>query len=661
MDASLRPAEIERLLAHSGWLTTLALRLVRDPAAADDLVQDTWHAALRARGGVRDERGWLATLLANRARARARAEEARRARERHSARAEAVDGPDVLAERAECQRRLLAHVLALDEPYRGTLLARFVDGHTPAEIARARGVNESTVRTWLARALERLRARLAGDDPDRHALGLGALLGPRAPRASLPGRATPGAGVLLLATWKSLALAGLALLAAWLAWSRLPLRSTPDAGLDVASVEHPSGGRRLAAVLPDRREEAPSGAPSPPIQPSAEPSAAPRAQSLLEVRFSRDDAPLAGVRAWLVPEARAGWPVRVRRAVLAVDVLDLGFERPADAPGATSDGHGVATFVELPPAHWFVLFQLPGAADTPRVSSSLRGDVPHTIRLGRACIRGQVLDEHGRARVGVGVRIAPREPDPRTWTHVSVLTRTDARGEYSADGLWATDEVLRSGQPLATGYDVVVEADGRFDGRGESQRRVVELRRGEERQVDFGGGGSRWSGRLRNTLDEPFPGTPWLELSSAADALVTPIATDGAFQLVCAPGPWRVRAFAAGCPAAGFDLGELEVPPGDQVRDLVVPGTRLTGTLRPARADQALPAECGIRVRPKGHDYPAAFRRATLAADGRYWIDGLTPGEWHVGVWPGALLEAPAVTVLEGMGVLAQDLTWVPR
>jgi hypothetical protein len=92
-----------------------------------------------------------------------------------------------------------------------------------------------------------------------------------------------------------------------------------------------------------------------------------------------------------------------------------------------------------------------------------------------------------------------------------------------------------------------------------------------------------------------------------------------------------------------------------------VPGTRLMGTLRPARPDQALPADCGIQVRPKGHDYPAAFRRATLAADGRYWIDGLTPGEWHVSVWPGALLEAPRITLLEGMGELALDLTWVPR
>src|SRR5688572_12380999 len=52
MDASISEAELERLLAHSGWLTALARRLVSDPAAADDLVQDTWHAALRSRPAI---------------------------------------------------------------------------------------------------------------------------------------------------------------------------------------------------------------------------------------------------------------------------------------------------------------------------------------------------------------------------------------------------------------------------------------------------------------------------------------------------------------------------------------------------------------------------------------------------------------------------------
>jgi RNA polymerase sigma-70 factor (ECF subfamily) len=157
----LDATEFERLLAHSGWLADLARRLVRDPAAADDLVQDTWHAALRRRGGhVANERGWLATLIANLARARARSENARRGRERSVSVSEAIDGPDRLVERAEAQKNLLAHVLALDEPYRSTLLARYAQGETSAEIARRTHVNESTVRTRIARAQEQLRERI---------------------------------------------------------------------------------------------------------------------------------------------------------------------------------------------------------------------------------------------------------------------------------------------------------------------------------------------------------------------------------------------------------------------------------------------------------------------------------------------------------------------
>src|SRR5205814_10341316 len=37
----------EELLAHAGWVRALARELVRDASTADDLVQETWLAALR--------------------------------------------------------------------------------------------------------------------------------------------------------------------------------------------------------------------------------------------------------------------------------------------------------------------------------------------------------------------------------------------------------------------------------------------------------------------------------------------------------------------------------------------------------------------------------------------------------------------------------------
>ena len=38
---------LESLLQQADWLAALARRLVADPSTADDLVQDSWVAALR--------------------------------------------------------------------------------------------------------------------------------------------------------------------------------------------------------------------------------------------------------------------------------------------------------------------------------------------------------------------------------------------------------------------------------------------------------------------------------------------------------------------------------------------------------------------------------------------------------------------------------------
>ena len=49
VEATVSPdatVDIEDLLAHEGFLRSLAGRLVSDPAAADDVVQETWVAAL---------------------------------------------------------------------------------------------------------------------------------------------------------------------------------------------------------------------------------------------------------------------------------------------------------------------------------------------------------------------------------------------------------------------------------------------------------------------------------------------------------------------------------------------------------------------------------------------------------------------------------------
>ena len=65
----------EQLLADHGWAYGLARSLARDASAADDLVQETWLAALKASWpGGSPPRSWLAEVMRNFARMRYRSE-----------------------------------------------------------------------------------------------------------------------------------------------------------------------------------------------------------------------------------------------------------------------------------------------------------------------------------------------------------------------------------------------------------------------------------------------------------------------------------------------------------------------------------------------------------------------------------------------------------
>jgi RNA polymerase sigma-70 factor (ECF subfamily) len=162
-----RRHDLEELLAGSRWVRELARGLVRDTWSADDLAQDAWVAALSRPGPVRDPRAWIAGVVRHLARREARSGERRQRRESLAARAERVPSTDELVERSELQERLSAAVRDLDEPYRTTVLLHYAEGLSLEDIARTQRVPSSTVRTRLARALERLRQRLDREHGDR--------------------------------------------------------------------------------------------------------------------------------------------------------------------------------------------------------------------------------------------------------------------------------------------------------------------------------------------------------------------------------------------------------------------------------------------------------------------------------------------------------------
>lgn len=122
--------ELDELLAHAGWARALARSLVRDPNAADDLVQRAWLAALEERpaSGL-PLRAWLAGVLRNLVRVDRRAHARRVAREALAARPEGVQ--HAFDDEFALQRRLADAVRALDEPQRSTVWARYYEGLPP--------------------------------------------------------------------------------------------------------------------------------------------------------------------------------------------------------------------------------------------------------------------------------------------------------------------------------------------------------------------------------------------------------------------------------------------------------------------------------------------------------------------------------------------------
>jgi RNA polymerase sigma factor (sigma-70 family) len=173
------------ITTHGAFLRVLARSLVRDTQRAEDLVQDTFAAALTrppARSG--DLRGWLATAMQRRASNLRRGEARREMRERLVARPERVRGVDSVAAEVEFSRRLATHVEALSPPLREALFLRYFEDLPPRRIAARLGVPVATVKSRLERGLAELRSRLDADANGRREEWLGAALAWSAPRRS---------------------------------------------------------------------------------------------------------------------------------------------------------------------------------------------------------------------------------------------------------------------------------------------------------------------------------------------------------------------------------------------------------------------------------------------------------------------------------------------
>jgi len=139
-------------------LRELALRLVRQQATADDVVQEAWLASLdEPPERIGNLNAWLRQVVRNLAARSYRRNQRIEDVESTAARPEAVADPEPPASRASLRQLLHDSVETLREPYRSVLTRRFLDDCTVKEVARELGRTPATVRSQVRRGLGELR------------------------------------------------------------------------------------------------------------------------------------------------------------------------------------------------------------------------------------------------------------------------------------------------------------------------------------------------------------------------------------------------------------------------------------------------------------------------------------------------------------------------
>ena len=396
MDAEPR-IDPDRLFAQRGWILRLAEGLV-GKADADDLAQDALIAALEK--PPRREtalRPWLRSVVRNLG-AQWRRGEGRRARRQEAvARAERLPATDALVERAELQRMLAEEVVRLGEPQKTVVLLRYFEGLSSAEIARRTGAPAATVRSHLARGLERMRRRLDERHGGRSVWSAALLDLTQGVRTSLPPAPLVPHGWPEL--WKGLiAMKGIALVSGAVAVSAA-------VGLWFVNRAPAPVATEIAAITPSSAPEL-----APPTPPAVPVLAAERREANAVATPPSGDA--SGVEA-SSPDGR------VTARILDPDGRALAgaiLELVDGEESAESDAGGTVTLALEPGRELALRARHPQYADVVEHAIPLAGEVVHLgeLRLPHAgLVRGWVRDETGTPVPGARVLVAGLEGERR--------------------------------------------------------------------------------------------------------------------------------------------------------------------------------------------------------------------------------------------------------
>jgi RNA polymerase sigma factor (sigma-70 family) len=602
---------IDDVLAHSAWIRRLAHRLVSDAADRDDVVQDAWVEALQHAPRARQLRPWLSGVLRNVVRMDRRGEGRRRVRETVEA-VEAVEGrsapsatPEQLVERVELEREVAAALLEVAEPYRSTLLWRYFDDLSAAEIARRSGVPAGTVRWRLKQGLDLLRARLdARFDHDRRRWCIALVPTAAAAHGGLSKAAAAiiGGALIMKATTKTvaaLAILLLLLLGSVRLWQRLApagdvAHARPGAAWrmpggigSAANSPLTVGGLALPAWFGQR------GAPVRRIAGRVTFAGEPVANATVELGSQLSDADL-------MPRAKLRTGADGR--------FDFGTQPPAKfSVAASADDHGPA-IVE---------------ADTRDPTSATER---LELRLSRcdATLFGHVNDSSGGPIASAQVCAAP----PRATACVSA----DVAGAYSI----CVSPRQQYVSVAAPGYGAIYDRTA-FAGRRVQRDYALTPEAtlvGRVVRADTNAPVAGASVRVEATADWQRFAAP---AATASDA-------QGKFSIAgLAPGRQRLVAFAAGlATSAGVDVNVEAGRSSGEVLLRLRPGSRLSGVVTDGR-DPIVGATVSLGVGSDGRATGPVD--AITQADGSFVIDPAPRGRTVINVSEHEVLEPKAVTI----------------
>jgi len=155
---------------HGRTVYRLALRILGDPAEAEEVVQDVfmqvWRGAMRYDQGRATVAGWLLMMARSRAIDRVRAKQARPIGDGTgeitiSRLADAGAGPEASVISGQAVERLKAALQDLPKSMRAAIELAYYEGLTQSAIAERLGEPLGTVKTRMRTALQKLRSTLA--------------------------------------------------------------------------------------------------------------------------------------------------------------------------------------------------------------------------------------------------------------------------------------------------------------------------------------------------------------------------------------------------------------------------------------------------------------------------------------------------------------------